>query len=144
MVMREREACCFIRDRARRFAQRHFTDTSATWARHGSVRARSTAATTLGGRRSRHCRTMARTARGASGMARRGGGRAVQSPCASRVEPVGPRRLCRVHSGVCAGGSARPGARRRAALWSAGCPKFFQVALFDRANLQKVEQKWSK
>jgi hypothetical protein len=94
MVTREREACCFIRDRARRFAQRHFTDTSAAWARHGGVPARSTAATTLGGRRSRHCRTMARTARGASGMARRGGGRAVQSPCASRVEPVGPRRSC--------------------------------------------------
>jgi hypothetical protein len=144
MVTREREACCFIRGRARRFAQRHFTDTSAAWARHGGVRARSTAATTLGGRRGRHCRTMARTARGVSGMARRGGGHAVQSLCASRVEPVGPWRPCRAHGGVCAGGSARPGARRHAALWSAGCLKFFQVALFDRANLQKVEQKCAR
>jgi hypothetical protein len=32
----------------------------------------------------------------------------------------------------------------RCTLWSAGCPKYFQVALFDRRKLQKVEKKWSK
>jgi hypothetical protein len=44
-----------------------------------------------------------------------GGGRAVQSPHASRVEPVGPRHPCRAHGGGCGGSSAQPGARRRAA-----------------------------
>jgi hypothetical protein len=32
----------------------------------------------------------------------------------------------------------------RGTLWSAGCQKCFQLALFDQPKLQKVEQKWSK
>jgi hypothetical protein len=51
MVARERGARGFICGRARRFAQHHFTDTTAAWARHGGGRARSTTATPLDGRR---------------------------------------------------------------------------------------------
>jgi hypothetical protein len=80
MVTRERGACGFIRGRARRFAQHHFTDTYAAWARHGGVRARSTAATPLGGRRTVGSACPRRALRVAQGEWGRKGGAAPGVP----------------------------------------------------------------
>jgi hypothetical protein len=74
VVIQERGACYFICGRARRFAPRHFVDTSAAWARHGGVRAWSTAATLMGGRpHGRLGMAKARTTRGARGVGKEGG-----------------------------------------------------------------------
>jgi hypothetical protein len=72
VVIQERGACYFICGRARRLAPRHFVDTSAAWARHGGVRAWSTAATLMGGRpHGRLGMAKARTTRGARGVGRK-------------------------------------------------------------------------
>jgi hypothetical protein len=80
MVTRERGACGFIRGRARRFAQHHFTDTYAAWARHGGVRAQSTTATPLGGRRTVGSACPRRARRVAQGEWGRKGGAALGVP----------------------------------------------------------------
>jgi hypothetical protein len=51
---------------------------------------------------------------GASGVGKEAGGRAAQRLCACRVEPVGPRRLCRTHTCGVHGAGARAGRRQRA------------------------------
>jgi hypothetical protein len=56
VVVRERGSCPFIGGRARRFAQRQVIGTSAVWAQHGGLCARSTAATPLGRRHGRRGR----------------------------------------------------------------------------------------
>jgi hypothetical protein len=82
MIARERGACCFICGRARRFTQRHSTDTSAAWARHGCVRTRSTAAMPLDRRRTGRSawpRRAWRVAQGEWGKGRRCGARGSHS-----------------------------------------------------------------
>jgi hypothetical protein len=98
------------------FAQRHFVDTSAAWARHGGMRARSTVATLLGGRR--HGRlglAKAHTTRGARVVGKEGGA-ALGGPTARRPADQGrPRQACTAAGGVaCVAPASRHRTRRRA------------------------------
>jgi hypothetical protein len=129
VVTRERGAYYFICGRARRFAQRHFVDTSTAWARHGGVRARSTAATPLGGRR--HGRlglAKARTTHGARGVGKEGGA-ALGGPTVRGPTDQGrPRQVCTAAGGVsCVVPTSRHRTRRRTLWRSRG--KMFRTSL---------------
>jgi hypothetical protein len=112
VVTQERGPCCFICGRARRFAQRQFVDTSATWARHGGVCARSTAATPLGGRR--HGRlglAKARAARGARGVGKEGGAAPEGTTARGPTDQGRPRQACTAGG---SGSTQRSGSTSRA------------------------------
>jgi hypothetical protein len=130
MVTRERGTCGFIRGRARRFAQHQFTDTSAAWARHGGVRAQSTAATPLGGRHTvgsacpRRARHVAQVEWG-----RKGGAAPGVPRRADRRAKAGLIRRVRRRAGRPSWRPRRDTARI-GALWCSRGAKCFGLALF--------------